>query len=129
VFVCTLHPDDIELAPRSKLAAKSASELDTRWRRVGGAWTPLSGSRPERHIYPMGQPAFDFRLLPIPDRLQLVEDIWDSIAQEANMDATALPISVVQRTELERRLRDADAEPDASIPWEQVRTELFERGG
>lgn len=77
----------------------------------------------------MGDPAFNFRVLPIPDRLQLVEDIWDSIAQEANVRASALPLAEAQRAELERRRADADAHPDASIPWETVRGELFKRGG
>jgi putative addiction module component (TIGR02574 family) len=31
----------------------------------------------------MGEPAFDYRQLTVAERLQLVEDIWDSIAQDA----------------------------------------------
>jgi putative addiction module component (TIGR02574 family) len=77
----------------------------------------------------MGQPAFDFRQLPLAERVQLVEDIWDSIAQEANAGVDALPLSEAQRTELLRRLADADAHPDDRIPWEEVRSELFKRGG
>jgi putative addiction module component (TIGR02574 family) len=77
----------------------------------------------------MGQPAFDFRQLPLAERVQLVEDIWDSIAQEANARVDALPLSEAQRTELLRRLADADAHPDDRIPWEEVRSELFKRGG
>jgi putative addiction module component (TIGR02574 family) len=77
----------------------------------------------------MGQPAFDFRQLPLAERVQLVEDIWDSIAQEANVRVDALPLSEVQRAELLRRVADAEAHPDDRIPWEQVRSELFKRGG
>ena len=77
----------------------------------------------------MAQPAFDYRHLSIDERLQLVEDIWDSIAQEANVRAEALLLSPAQMAELERRLADADAHPDDGIPWEQVRAELLERGG
>ena len=77
----------------------------------------------------MSQPAFDYRGLPIPERLKLVEDIWDSIAQEANVRPDVLPLSDVQRAELLRRLDDADAHPDDTVPWEQVRAELFKRGG
>jgi putative addiction module component (TIGR02574 family) len=77
----------------------------------------------------MSQPAFDYRGLPIPERLKLVGDIWDSIAQEANVRPEVLPLSDVQRAELMRRLVDADAHPEDAIPWDQVRAELFKRGG
>ena len=77
----------------------------------------------------MSQPAFDFRGLPIPERLKLVEDIWDSIAQEANTRPDVLPLSEAQRAELTRRAEDADAHPEDTIPWDQVRGELFKRGG
>ena len=77
----------------------------------------------------MGQPAFDYRHLPIADRVQLVEDIWDSIAEEANADPTALSLSETQRAELQRRIAEADATPEDGIPWAQVREELFKRGG
>ena len=77
----------------------------------------------------MGEPAFDYRHLSLDERLQLVEDIWDSIAQDANVRADVLPVSEAQRAELLRRVADADAHPDDGIPWEQVRSELFQRGG
>jgi putative addiction module component (TIGR02574 family) len=77
----------------------------------------------------MGQPAFNYRQLPISERLQLVEDIWDSIAQEAKVRAEALPLTEAQRAELERRMADADAHPEDGVPWETVRDELLKRGG
>ena len=40
------------------------------------------------------------RHLPIADRIQLVEDLWDSIAA----DQDALPLTFDQREELDRRL-------------------------
>jgi putative addiction module component (TIGR02574 family) len=42
----------------------------------------------------------DLRSLPIPDRIRLVEDLWDSIAA----DQSALPLTTEQRVELNRRL-------------------------
>ena len=77
----------------------------------------------------MGQPAFNYRDLPIDERLQLVEDIWDSIAEEANARPQSLPLTEAHRAELERRLADADAHPEDSVPWETVRAQLFKRGG
>ena len=76
----------------------------------------------------MGDPAFNYRALPIEERLRLVEDIWDSIAEEANAHPEVLPLSDAQRTELRRRIAEADANPEDTIPWEQVRSDLFKRG-
>jgi putative addiction module component (TIGR02574 family) len=47
----------------------------------------------------MANPAPEYRKLPIPERLQLVEEIWDSIAREAK----SLPLSDELRAELDRR--------------------------
>ena len=44
--------------------------------------------------------ADDLRTLSIDERMQLVEDIWDSIAA----DQAALPMTDEQRVELDRRL-------------------------
>jgi putative addiction module component (TIGR02574 family) len=77
----------------------------------------------------MGEPAFDYRKLSLDERVKLVEDIWGSIAQEANVRADALPLSDAQRAELDRRMLDADGHPDERVPWDQIRSELFKRGG
>lgn len=76
----------------------------------------------------MSRPAFDYRNLPLPARAQLVEDIWDSIAEEANARLKTLPVPEDQRKELARRVSEADARPDDVIEWERVRKELFKRG-
>ena len=72
----------------------------------------------------MGKPAFDFKRLSISERLQLVEDIWDSIAEEA---PEAVPLTDAQRAELDRREREHLRHPESAIPWNQVREELFKR--
>jgi len=77
----------------------------------------------------VSKPAFDYRRLSIPERLKLVEDIWDSIAQEANARADALPLTKAQRAELDRRVADADSHPEEGVSWEKVRKDLFRRGG
>ena len=61
--------------------------------------------------------------LSIAERIQLVEDLWDSVAK----DAAQLPISEAQRTELERRLARFAENPDATRPWEEVHQELLNR--
>jgi putative addiction module component (TIGR02574 family) len=68
----------------------------------------------------MGTPAVDLDALrrpPVEARLQLVEDLWDSIAQEA--PGEAFPMTPELIAELDRRLAEADANPGAGIPWDQ----------
>jgi putative addiction module component (TIGR02574 family) len=48
----------------------------------------------------------NLRDLPITEKLQLVEDLWDSIAD----DRQALPLSVEQRMELDRRLDEYEVD-------------------
>lgn len=77
----------------------------------------------------MSKPAFDYHRLSISERLELVEDISDSIAQEANVRPDALPLTDAQRAELDRRIADADAHSEEGVPWDVVRKDLFRRGG
>jgi putative addiction module component (TIGR02574 family) len=49
--------------------------------------------------------------------LALAEAIWDTVAQELEQ----VPLTEVQRQELERRLADSNARPDAVIAWEVVK--------
>jgi putative addiction module component (TIGR02574 family) len=64
----------------------------------------------------------NYKALPISERIQLVEDIWDSIEEETS---SPLQLSVEERAELHRRLAAHQADPSSSIPWEQVRATLF----
>ena len=70
----------------------------------------------------MNTAALDYKSLPISERIELVEDIWDSIAEETS---TPLQLSVEERAELHRRLAEHQADPSSSIPWKQVRATLF----
>lgn len=68
----------------------------------------------------MGNPAFDYRSLSVADRLQLVGDIWDSIAEEANAAPEVLPLTDEQKAELDRRLAEYDADPSTSVPMDEA---------
>jgi putative addiction module component (TIGR02574 family) len=61
--------------------------------------------------------------LPVGDRLELMEELWESIVSEPD----ALPLTDAQRTELDRRLATYEADPDAAAPWEEVRARLWDR--
>jgi putative addiction module component (TIGR02574 family) len=68
-------------------------------------------------------PAFDYSHLTIAERLQLVEDLWDSIPADA--DADALPLAEAERVLVDERLADLRATPDAGRPWTEVRREIL----
>jgi len=70
----------------------------------------------------MNSGTLNFRDLPISERIELVEDIWDSIAEETSGQ---LDLSPEQRAELHRRLLAHQENPSSSIPWEDVRASLF----
>ena len=75
----------------------------------------------------MTKPAFDYRSLSVDERLQLVGDIWDSIAEEAHTRPEVLPLSEAQKTELDRRLAEYDANPSSGIPMDQAIDRIRER--
>lgn len=56
-------------------------------------------------------------------RLALVQEIWDTIAAELQPPL----LDDAQRRELERRVAEDDAAPDAVIPWEQVKAQALAR--
>lgn len=70
-------------------------------------------------------PIEELLMLSVPERIQLVEDLWDSIAAEQE----SLPVTDAQKEELRRRLEEHEADPDSAIPWTEVRERLIEKYG
>lgn len=70
----------------------------------------------------MSAAALNFKILPISERIQLAEDIWDSIAEDTPGE---WPLSANDQAELERRYAAHLADPASSIPWSDVRAALF----
>jgi len=58
--------------------------------------------------------------LSIAERIQLAQDIWDSVAAESDQ----LPLSDADRQELDRRLAAYRADPTAGASWEVVRARI-----
>ncbi len=56
------------------------------------------------------------------ERIALIGRLWDSLDP-----AAAAPVSPALATGLDRREAEADAGPDASIPWAALRDELRAR--
>ena len=58
--------------------------------------------------------------LSLAERMLLVEEIWDSIAAEAE----ALGVPQSHKDELDRRLAAHDADPSPGSSWKDVKTRL-----
>lgn len=65
----------------------------------------------------------DLRKLPLDERIQLVQDLWDSIAADQNL----LPLTPEQRAELDRRLDAYDADGNPGRPVEEVIADIKRR--
>lgn len=70
-------------------------------------------------------PIEELLMLSVPERIQLVEDLWDSIAAEQE----SIPVTDAQKEELRRRLEEHEADPDSAIPWTEVRERLIKKYG
>lgn len=66
--------------------------------------------------------AAEYMNLSVSERIQLVEDIWDSIVSESS---AAINLSPAQELELNRRVAAHRADPSTAVSWEQVRAKLF----
>ena len=64
----------------------------------------------------------ELRKLSVAERIQLAEDLWDSIALQP---ADVPGLTDAQRQELRRRLGEHENDPSAAVPWEQVRAEMM----
>jgi putative addiction module component (TIGR02574 family) len=61
--------------------------------------------------------------LNVADRLQLIEELWDSLV----VTPEATPVTDAQRKELARRRRAHARNPSAAKSWEEVRAKLERR--
>ena len=76
----------------------------------------------------MATPLFDFTHLSLAERIQLAEDLWDSLPAES----TTPELTPAQSAELNLRLAAYERDPTAGEPWDMVRARLLkdrERGG
>jgi putative addiction module component (TIGR02574 family) len=62
----------------------------------------------------------DLKKLPLADRVQLVEDLWDSIAGELD----AAPLSPELIAEMEKRRAAYARDPSTGVEWEDLQKRL-----
>lgn len=65
----------------------------------------------------------DIMNLSVPERIQLVEDIWDSVAEVPE----SVTLTDEQKAELDRRLDAYHQNPDEGSPWGVVRERIRSR--
>lgn len=63
--------------------------------------------------------------LPISERIELVEALWESILQEGHEPE----LTTAQAEELDRRLAAHEKNPDDVIPWETLKADLEAKYG
>ncbi len=76
---------------------------------VASPFPALAVTGTARNMQAMPRPPIDFSRLTPDERLELIGQLWDSLDPAPEPGAEQL-------AELERRSRDLDAHPDASIP-------------
>lgn len=62
-----------------------------------------------------------FRKLSQPEKIRLLQDLWDEIADES----ARIPLSESQRLLLDERLRQHEEDPEGVEPWEKVKTDIL----
>jgi len=68
----------------------------------------------------MAKPLFDFSHLTPDERVQLADELWESISDQPE----ALPLTVAQAEELDRRLEEYRKDPTAGQPWREALDEI-----
>ncbi|MCC6997489.1 MAG: addiction module protein [Deltaproteobacteria bacterium] len=58
--------------------------------------------------------------LEVEERLRLVHEIWDSIAEHPD----AIPLTDGERAELERRLETYQRDPHSGSSWDEVKARI-----
>ena len=66
----------------------------------------------------------DASRLPVADRIQLIEDLWDTLPNDG-----LLPLSDEWVAEIQRRSAEYDAGSAETVSWEQVKAEALRRAG
>jgi putative addiction module component (TIGR02574 family) len=66
----------------------------------------------------------EIQKLDVATRLDLIEELWESIADD-QATADQLPVTEAERALLDERLREHRENPSAARPWGEVRAEIL----
>ncbi len=80
----------------------------------------LSRGAQQRDTGIMSKPALDIESMSAEERLELLEQLWDSLRKTPS----SVPLTDAQEQELDRRLDDLEADIESGaplgIPWDEV---------
>jgi putative addiction module component (TIGR02574 family) len=62
--------------------------------------------------------------LPVADRIQLIDAIWDTLPEES-----LAPLSDEWIAEIHRRSAEYDSGSEETVSWQEIRTEALRRAG
>jgi len=100
----------------SAVSTELSFKLIPNWTKLTLACFPKKGT-----IFDMNNISIaDILELPVQERIRLVELIWDSIAAVPE----AVEVSPALKAELEARLVEFEANPEAGYSWDQVKSRL-----
>jgi putative addiction module component (TIGR02574 family) len=57
------------------------------------------------------------------DRMQLMEALWDQFSE----NESDMPLTAVQKRELDRRAADAELHPEKLLSWDEVKSQALAR--
>lgn len=72
----------------------------------------------------MASPLFDFSQLTPDERVQLADELWESLVGKPE----ALPLTAAQARELDRRLAGYQSDRNAGAPWREALDEIEQSG-
>jgi putative addiction module component (TIGR02574 family) len=82
----------------------------------------LPKNRAERRFPSMSSPIFDFSHLTPEERIQLAEELWDSL------EPSAVPLTPELAAELRRRREEYRRDGDPGQPWREALDDIEQRG-
>ena len=71
----------------------------------------------------MARPEIDINKLSPEERLDLIEELWDSLSTSPSK----IPLIEAQASELDRRMAEMNHDDSKGIPWETVLARIRER--
>ena len=71
-----------------------------------------------RHSSLMAKPAIDVTTLTAEEKLELIDELWQSLGSDD------LTLSAELRAELDRRVERIDREGPTGVPWDHVKIEM-----
>ena len=63
--------------------------------------------------------------LSLPERIELVQDIWDSVAEHPE----AVEVTEAQKAELDRRKANLARDPGSALSWDEVKRKILSGHG